>query len=52
MPGLWKVIAKLTQAGQILDAKAPGDAPAFKTWLKQVQSLDQKPQVLPHRGHS
>ena len=31
-----EVIAKLTQAGQILDAKAPGDAPAFKVWLKQV----------------
>ena len=31
-----EVIAKLTQAGQILDAKAPGDAPAFKTWLKHV----------------
>jgi len=31
-----EVIAKLTQAGQILDTKAPGDAPAFKAWLKQV----------------
>ena len=31
-----EVIAKLKQAGQILDAKAPGDAPAFKVWLKGV----------------
>ena len=31
-----EVIAKLKQAGQILDAKAPGVAPAFKIWLKAV----------------
>lgn len=31
-----EVIAKLKQAGQILDNKAPGDAPAFKAWLKGV----------------
>lgn len=31
-----EVIAKLKQAGQILDAKAPGEAPAFKAWLKGV----------------
>ena len=31
-----EVIAKLTQAGQILDAKAPGESAAFKTWLKHV----------------
>ena len=29
-------IAKLAQVGKILDAKAPGDAPAFKAWLKNV----------------
>lgn len=31
-----QVIAKLAQAGKILDAKAPGEAPAFKSWLKSV----------------
>jgi len=31
-----QVIAKLTKVGEILDAKAPGDAAAFKTWLKYV----------------
>jgi hypothetical protein len=31
-----EVIAKLKQAGQILDTKAPADAPAFKAWLKGV----------------
>jgi hypothetical protein len=31
-----EVIAKLAQAGKILDAKAPCDAPAFKAWLKHV----------------
>jgi hypothetical protein len=31
-----KVIAMLAQAGRILDAKAPGEAPAFKSWLKSV----------------
>lgn len=30
------VIAKLAEAAKILDAKAPADAPAFKTWLKNV----------------
>lgn len=30
------VIAKLTQAGKILDAKAPNEAAAFKSWLKNV----------------
>jgi hypothetical protein len=29
-------IAKLAQVGKILDAKAPSDAPAFKSWLKGV----------------
>jgi len=31
-----QVIAKLTQAGKILDAKAPNEATAFKSWLKYV----------------
>jgi hypothetical protein len=31
-----QVIAKLAQAGRILDAKAPGEAAAFKSWLKYV----------------
>jgi hypothetical protein len=31
-----QVIAKLAEAGKILDAKAPGEAPAFKSWLKNV----------------
>lgn len=31
-----EVIAKLGKVGQILDAKAPEDAPAFKSWLKYV----------------
>ena len=30
------VIAKLNQAGKVLDAKAPNEASAFKSWLKQV----------------
>jgi hypothetical protein len=30
------VIAKLNQAGKILDAKAPNEAPVFKSWLKHV----------------
>lgn len=30
------VISKLSQAGRILDAKAPNEAPAFKSWLKHV----------------
>lgn len=30
------VISKLNQAGRILDAKAPNEAPAFKSWLKHV----------------
>jgi len=31
-----QVMDKLAKVGEILDAKAPGDAPAFKTWLKYV----------------
>jgi hypothetical protein len=31
-----QIIGKLAQAGRILDAKAPGEAPAFKSWLKSV----------------
>ena len=31
-----EVIAKLTQVGQILDAKAPSKSAAFKAWLKGV----------------
>ena len=31
-----QVIAKLAQVGKIMDAKAPQDAPAFKSWLKYV----------------
>jgi len=31
-----QVIDKLAQVGNILDAKAPGDAATFKTWLKYV----------------
>ena len=31
-----QVIATLTQVGQVLDAKAPADAAAFKAWLKHV----------------
>ncbi|HWK33183.1 MAG TPA: hypothetical protein VNR51_05840 [Hyphomicrobium sp.] len=31
-----QVMAKLAKVGEILDAKAPGDAAAFKTWLKYV----------------
>lgn len=31
-----QVIAKLTEAGHILDSKAPGEAGAFKSWLKDV----------------
>ena len=31
-----QVIGKLTEVGKVLDAKAPGDAAAFKTWLKYV----------------
>lgn len=30
------VITKLGQAGKVLDAKAPADAAAFKSWLKYV----------------
>jgi hypothetical protein len=30
------VITKLGEAGKILDAKAPGEAPAFKNWLTNV----------------
>ena len=30
------MIDKLKQAGQILDAKVPADAPAFKAWFKGV----------------
>jgi hypothetical protein len=30
------VIAKLGQAGKILDARAPNEAAAFKSWLKYV----------------
>lgn len=30
------VIAKLGQAGKIIDARAPGEAAAFKSWLKYV----------------
>ena len=31
-----RVVAKLAEVAKILDAKAPGDAPAFKTWLKHM----------------
>src|SRR5262245_26341818 len=31
-----QAIATLTQVGQILDAKAPADAAAFKAWLRHV----------------
>lgn len=31
-----QVMSKLTRAGEILDAKAPGDAEGFKSWLKHV----------------
>ena len=31
-----QVIAGLTRVGQILDAKAPADAAAFKAWLKHI----------------
>jgi hypothetical protein len=31
-----QAIATLTRVGQILYAKAPADAPAFKAWLKHV----------------
>lgn len=31
-----QVIARLARVGQILDAKAPADAPAFKSWLQGV----------------
>jgi hypothetical protein len=31
-----QAIANLTRVGQILDAKAPADAPAFKAWLRHV----------------
>lgn len=31
-----QVISKLAQVGKIIDAKAPQDGPAFKTWLKYV----------------
>jgi hypothetical protein len=31
-----QAIATLTRVGQILDAKAPADAPAFKAWLRHV----------------
>jgi hypothetical protein len=31
-----QIIATLAQVGQILDAKAPSDAVAFKAWLKHI----------------
>ncbi len=31
-----KCIETLRQAGAVVDAKAPGDAPAFKGWLRQI----------------
>ena len=31
-----KCIETLRQAGAVLDAKAPGDAAAFKGWLRQI----------------
>lgn len=31
-----QTLAALTEIGQIVDAKAPADATAFKAWLKQV----------------
>src|SRR5262249_24527091 len=31
-----KCIETLRQAGAVLDAKAPGDAAAFKAWLRQI----------------
>jgi hypothetical protein len=31
-----KCIATLQQVGTLLDAKAPGDAAAFKGWLRQI----------------
>jgi hypothetical protein len=29
-------VATLRQVGEVLDAKAPADATAFKTWLRQI----------------
>ena len=31
-----QVVATLTKVGQLLDAKAPADAPAFKGWLRHI----------------
>ena len=31
-----QVIARLKRVGEVVDAKAPADAPAFKAWLKSV----------------
>ncbi|MGB7041707.1 MAG: hypothetical protein WBD83_19230 [Xanthobacteraceae bacterium] len=31
-----QVLAALTRVGQIVDSKAPGEAPAFKSWLTHV----------------
>jgi hypothetical protein len=31
-----QILATLTRVGQIVDAKAPAEAPAFKAWLKQI----------------
>ncbi len=31
-----QVVARLARIGDILDAKAPADAPAFKAWLRSV----------------
>lgn len=31
-----QIVATLAQVGQILDAKAPSDAVAFKAWLKHI----------------
>ena len=31
-----KCIETLRQAGAVVDAKAPGDAAAFKSWLRQI----------------
>jgi hypothetical protein len=34
-----QVLATLTRVGQLIDAKAPADAPAFKAWLNHVAQM-------------
>ena len=38
-----KAIAALREAVAIVDAKAPGDAPAFKSWLQQIAQKTARP---------